>query len=128
MKYKAWQILSIFILKAFMHKVIKVLHKRLDRDVFEKSQGVYWNVWFFMEKKDGGLRLINSAIYINKEIIRNAFIPLSAKEYLKDFGMYKFLSLLDFFNGYNQVPLNPKSQDLTIFAISIGLLRMCIFF
>ena len=62
---------------------------------------------------------------MNKKTVRDAFIPPSAEEYSEDFGMCKALSLLDFFSGYDQVPLDPKSRDLTTFATPIGLLRMC---
>ena len=39
--------------------------------------------------------------------------------------MCAVLSLLDFFSGYDQVPIDEKSRDLTTFTTPIGLLRMC---
>ena len=124
-EHKAWQASSIPIPRALRDDVIKILRERLDRGILEESQGAYRNAWFLVNKKDGGLRLINSATRMNKETVRDAFIPPSAEEYSEDFGMCKALSLLDFFSGYDQVPLDPKSRDLTTFATPIGLLRMC---
>lgn len=124
-EHKAWQASSIPIPRALHGKVVELLRERLQRGVLEESQGAYRNAWFLVSKKDGGLRLINSATRINKETIRDAFIPPSAEEFSEDFGMCAVLSLLDFFSGYDQVPIDEKSRDLTTFATPIGLLRMC---
>jgi hypothetical protein len=55
------------------------------------------------------MRLINSVTKMNTVTIRDMFIPLGADEFAEDFVMYKVLSLLDFFSGYDQVPLDAKS-------------------
>ena len=104
-----------------------MLQERLDRGIIKKGHGPYRNIWFLMVKKDEGMRLINLAIKINAVTLRDAFIPLGVKEFFEDFGICKALLLLDFFSGYNQVPLNVKSKDLIIFAIPFGLFRICIF-
>ena len=39
--------------------------------------------------------------------------------------MCQILSLLDLFSGYDQIPLDIESRDLTTFATPIGLFRMC---
>jgi hypothetical protein len=57
-------------------------------------------------------------------MIRDMFILLEADEFAEDFTIYKVLSLLDFFSGYNQAPLDTKSQDMITFTIPIYLLRM----
>jgi hypothetical protein len=46
---------------------------------------------------------------MNAVTIRDMFILLEADEFAEDFIMYKVLSLLDFFLGYNQTPLDVKS-------------------
>jgi hypothetical protein len=61
---------------------------------------------------------------MNVVIIRDMFILLEADEFAEDFVMCKVLSLLDFFSGYDQAPLDTKSQDITTFTIPIGLLYM----
>jgi hypothetical protein len=55
------------------------------------------------------MRLINLVTKMNTVTIRDAFIPPEADEFAEDFAMYKVLSLLDFFSGYNQAPLDTKS-------------------
>jgi hypothetical protein len=46
---------------------------------------------------------------MNIVIIRDMFILLGVDEFAKDFAIYKVLSLLDFFSGYNQAFLDTKS-------------------
>jgi hypothetical protein len=61
---------------------------------------------------------------MNAVMIRDTFIPLGADEFAEDFAIYKVLSLLDFFSGYDQAPLDAKSRDMITFTTPIGLLRM----
>ena len=49
------------------------------------------------------------------------------EEFLEDFGIYKALLLFNFFSGYNQVPLNIKSQDLIIFITTLNLFYIYMF-
>jgi hypothetical protein len=46
---------------------------------------------------------------MNTVTIRDIFILPGADEFAEDFTMYKVLSLLDFFLGYNQASLDTKS-------------------
>jgi hypothetical protein len=46
---------------------------------------------------------------MNVVMIRDMFILLGADEFAKDFAICKVLSLLDFFSGYDQAPLDTKS-------------------
>jgi hypothetical protein len=46
---------------------------------------------------------------MNTVTIRDVFIPLGADEFVEDFAICKVLSLLDFFSGYDQAPLDIKS-------------------
>jgi hypothetical protein len=46
---------------------------------------------------------------MNTVTIRDMFILLEVDEFAEDFTMYKVLSLLDFFLGYNQALLDTKS-------------------
>jgi hypothetical protein len=103
-----------------------MLCNRIRRRFLEQSHASYRNVWFLVRKKDSKIRLINSATKMNAVTIRDAFIPPGADEFAEDFAIYKVLSLLDFFSGYDQAPLDTKSRDMTTFAIPIGLLCMYI--
>ena len=120
----AWQTKSIPIPKPLLPKVIDLLRQRQDRGIIEHAHGSYRNNWFLVQKKDGGLRLINDAQKANAVTIRDAFVPPGAEEFSEDFGGCKVLSLLDLFSGYDQIALDPVSRDLTTFLTPIGLFRM----
>jgi hypothetical protein len=102
-----------------------MLRNRIRYGFLEQSYASYRNVWFLIRKKDSKMRLINLVTKMNTVTIRDAFIPPGADEFVKDFVIYKVLSLLDFFSGYNQAPLDTKSRDMITFTIPIGLL--CIY-
>jgi len=61
---------------------------------------------------------------MNKVTLRNAFSPLGAEEFSKEFGSYLFISLLDLFSRYDYIKLNPLSRDIITFSTPIGLFRI----
>ncbi len=77
-----------------------------------------------MKKKKGKYYLINTAMEINRVIIRDADLPPSVDEFFEEFVRYIIAFLIDFFSGYNQIKFNEKGKDLTTFHTPIGLLRM----
>lgn len=123
--HSAWQSRSIPIPKPLIDRVIELLRERIRRGILEEAHGSYRNNWFLVQKKDGGLRLINDAQKYNAVTIRDAFIPPGAEEFSEEFGGCLLLSLLDLFSGYDQIELDVMSRDLTTFATPIGLFRMC---
>jgi Reverse transcriptase (RNA-dependent DNA polymerase) len=50
-------------------------------------------------------------------------LPLSVDKFSEEFAGYQLVLLVDFFSGYNQVSLDKKSRDLTVFYILLGLLQ-----
>ena len=123
--HKAWQTKHIPIPKPLIPKVIQLLKDRVLRGVIEESHAAYRNNWFLVQKKDGGLRLINDAQKMNGVTLRDAFSPPGAEEFSEEFGGCLFISLLDLFSGYDHVELDPLSRDMTTFSTPIGLFRMC---
>src|SRR5436190_21431643 len=91
--------------------------------VFELCDGPYRNPWFLAKKKNGKYRIINAAMEYNKHTIRDANLPPLADDFAEEFAGCQLTSLIDFFSGYDQVPLDVKSRDLTAFHTPLGLLR-----
>ena len=107
--------------------MIEILKDRVKKDILKPNDGLYRNPWFLIKKKKKGkYRLINITIKINRVTIRNANLPPFINEFFKEFARYIIASLIDFFSSYNQIKLDEKSRDLTVFYILIGLLRMII--
>ncbi len=81
-----------------------------------------------MKKEKGKYRLINTAIKINRVIVKDTNLSLSIDEFSEEFTDYIIASLIDFFSNYDQIELNEKSRDLITFHTLIGLLRMITLF
>lgn len=123
--HSAWQCGNVVIPHGTKPKVIKLLKERLKNKIIEESHASYRNYWMLVAKKDGGLRLINSAKKYNAYTIRDGMIPPGTEDFSAEFGMCLILSVLDFFSGYDQISLDVKSRDLTTFQTPIGLFRLC---
>lgn len=123
--HEVFQANSVPIPLALKPKVVELLKDRMKRGTLEESHGSYRNNWFVVQKKDGGLRLINDAQKYNAYILKDAFMPPATDEFSEEFAMCQILSLLDFFSGYDQMILHPNSRDMTSFSTPIGILRIC---
>lgn len=60
---------------------------------------------------------------INAVTERDANLPPLADEFAEDFSGMALASLFDLFSGYDQLPLDKDSRDLTTFHTPLGLLR-----
>jgi hypothetical protein len=49
-------------------------------------------------------------------------MPPSVDEFSKDFIGYPIASSIDYYSGYNQIPLDRKSRDLIVFLIELELI------
>jgi hypothetical protein len=76
--------------------------KRLEHRIFKYSQGVYYNPWFLVTKKEKETYwLVIIVIYINKVIIRDANISSNINKFFKEFVRYIIALLLNIFLGYD---------------------------
>ncbi len=82
--------------------MIEMLKDRVEKGMFEPSHGSYRNSWFLVKKKEKGkYRLVNTAIKINRVIVRDANLPPFVDEFFEKFVRYIIASLIDFFFNYN---------------------------
>ena len=97
----AWQAKSVPIPGALLPLAIEALKKRLERGLLEECHGPYRNPWFVVAKKDGSVRLINSATRLNGVTIRDALLPKGSDEFAEPYADCKIMSGLDMFSGYD---------------------------
>jgi hypothetical protein len=76
-----------------------------------------------VKKKSGKYRLINSAININRVIIKDINLPSISDKFTEEFARRVINSYFNFFSDYDQLKLNEKSKDLIAIIIDLGLLR-----
>ena len=103
-----------------------IVKEQLNNSILELYYRLYRNPWFLVEKKNKKYCLINTTIKINKVTIYNTNLPSSIDKFLEDFARYAVALLIDFFSGYNQIPLAEHCYDLTAFIISVGLVQITI--
>ena len=101
----------------------KLVMKMRSSGVVEPSKGPYQNPAFLIKKKKPvEYRLIWSVTKQNSEMIRDAGLPPDVKEFSKRFAGQVIRSLMDFFAGYEQVPLAADSRDITAIETEQGLM------
>src|SRR5208282_652260 len=98
---------------------------KLVYGILELSQGPYRSRYFLVaKKKSGEYRFINDVQSLNKVIIRDSGMSSFVDEFLEDFVGYPITSVIDYFFGYYQIPLDKSCRDLIAFMSLLGLIRM----
>ena len=60
---------------------------------------------------------------MNGVTLKDANIPPSVDEFAEDFGGVAMILVVNLFSGYDQIPLDIRSRDMTAFQSPIGLVR-----
>ena len=103
----------------------RIVKEKLANGTLEYSQGPYPNRYFLVAKKTPGeYRLINDVQQLNGVTIRDAGMPPGVDEFSEDFAGYPILTVVDFYAGYNQIPLAAESRDMIAFMTNAGLVRI----
>ena len=118
-----WQAANFPVPKALQPIVAEMIRDRLKTGILEHCNGPYRNPWFLVKKDNGKYRLINAAMHINKVTIKDANMPPSADAFAEEFAGMQIGSYIDLFSGYDQVPLEENSRDMTAIQTPFGLLR-----
>ena len=118
-----WQEPPMRIPRALILVFDKLVTEMRTSGVLEPSKGPYRTPAFLVKKiKLGEYRLISSVTKQNSEIIRDAGLPPNVEEFSERFAGQAISSLMDFFAGYEQVPLATESQDITAIETEQGLM------
>ena len=109
-----WQEHPMRIPRALKPVFDKLVTEMRISGVLEPSKGPYRNPAFLVKKKKlGEYRLISSVTKQNSETIRDAGLPPNVEEFSEQFAGQAISSLMDFFAGYEQVPLAIECRDIT---------------
>ncbi|KZT62184.1 DNA/RNA polymerase, partial [Calocera cornea HHB12733] len=108
-----WQEKNIPIPPALQDQVIDMLHSKIAAGTYEPSQSSYRSRVFAVTKKSGELRLVIDARPLNSVMIRSSTVPPLTEHILEDYGVRGCYGLLNFYRGFEQHPLHPKSRDYT---------------
>jgi hypothetical protein len=105
---------------------VEILQERLKHGILERSEGPYAARFFLVKKKNGKQRLIQDVRNLNAVTIKDAHIPPNLDDLVDRLSGYPIYTLLDAFSGYDQIPIDRTSRDLTAIGTPLGTLRMTI--
>ena len=91
------------------------------RGIIKYDPHATWNSPLVIVRKgNGGLRLCNNFIQLNKRTVAEPYIMTNTTELLNKVAGAKFITRLDMRAAYWQVPLHPDSQKFTSFQTPFG--------
>jgi hypothetical protein len=104
-----------------MMAIEKQVNELLNAGFIREVQYSDWlsNV-VIVKKANGKWRMCTDYTDLNKACPKDPF-PLPCIDKLVDYSAgYKYLSFLDAYSGYNQIPMAPEDQDKTAFITDLG--------
>ena len=94
-----------------------------EKGIIEKSTSAWLSPIVLVNKPDGSKRMCLDYRKVNQHLSTDIY-PLPRVDELVDLAAgNKFYATLDMKDAYFQVPLDPKSRDITTFSDSINLYR-----
>ena len=123
--HKPWIVKNRPIPPGLYHELCKLLQKKLDAGVLEKSCASYRGGWFAVVKKDGvSLRIVQSLEPLNAVTIAHSGVTPFTDQIAEQFSALACAGLLDLFVGYDERALAESSRDYTTFQTPFGALRL----
>ena len=95
------------------------LERLLKEGIIKESEVNTYSPGFFIEKKNKDLRLVIDYRKLNEHIVDEQFDISKNFENLQTLGNNKYYIKIDLKNGFNQIPLSRKGQEITGFRILI---------
>jgi hypothetical protein len=109
--------------------IAKIIKNRIKNDVLKFCYEFYRNSWFLVKKKKKEkYYLINVVLKMNRIIIRNANLFSAIDKFFEKFVDCVIVSFVNLFFEYDQLSLIEKCRDMTIFMISLDLMKMTTIF
>lgn len=126
--HEPWQEKGFPVPRALRPIAAKMCQERMENRVLEYAFSPYSNKWFLVPKNAGPngerrYRLINSCTRMNGVTLKDANIPPSADDFAEEYSGMAATSVIDLFSGYDQIPLDARSRDMTAFQSPLGLVR-----
>ena len=105
-------------------ELINLLKEKIKAGVYERAQTPYRSKWFYVKKKDGGLRIVHDLQKLNSVTIRDSTVPPILEEFVEAYAGRSVYSVLDMYWGFHARILDVHSRDLTAFQTPLGSFRL----
>lgn len=90
-------------------ELINLLKEKIKAGVYERAQTPYCSKWFYVKKKDGGLRIVHDLQQLNSVTIRDSTVPPILEEFVEAYAGRSVYSVLDMFWGFHARTLDINS-------------------
>ena len=123
-EHKPWTEKNILIAQSHKDEVMRLLKEKVKAGVYERAHTSYRSKWFYVMKKDGGLRLVHDLQPLNNVTIRDAAVPPIIEGFVEAYAGRSVYTVLDMYWGFHARVLDVHSRDLTAFQTELGTFRL----
>ena len=107
--------------EAMRDKVHDELMAMVANGIIEYNDNTAWNSPLIIVKKaDGGIRLVNNFINLNRKTVNEQYVMTNAEELLCRVAGGQYLTKIDLVKSFLQIPLAKESQKYTGFHTPFG--------
>ena len=78
-----------------------MFQEQIRIEALKDCNRLYQNFFFLVIKENGKYWLINTAVFLNKILIKNTNLLPSANEFLEDFSGIAIVSIVNLFSDYD---------------------------
>ena len=122
--HEPWIEKNIPLPQGYKDELIQLLKDKIKAGVYERASTPYRSRWFYVKKKDGGLRIVHDLQRLNSVTIRDSAVPPIAESFIEDYAGRSVYTVLDMYWGFHARTLDIESRDMTAFQTPLGTFRL----
>ena len=122
--HEPWIEKNIPLAQGHKDELIRLLKEKINAGVYERAHTAYRSRWFYVLKKDGGLRIVHDLQKLNGITIRDSAVPPIIEEFVEAYAGRSVYTVLDMYWGFHARVLDIHSRDLTAFQTPLGSFRL----
>ena len=119
-----WTEKNIPLPNGYYDEIIQLLKDKIRAGVYERANTAYRSRWFWVAKKDGGIRIVHDLQKLNGYTIRDASTPPIIEEFVEAYAGRSVYTVLDMYWGFHARMLDVHSRDKTAFQTPLGAFRL----
>ena len=123
-QHEPWIEKNFLLHQGHRDELINLLKEKIKAGVYERASTPYRSKWFYVKKKDGGLRIVHDLQKLNSVTIRDSAVPPILEEFVEAYAGRSVYTVLDMFWGFHARVLDVDSRDMTAFQTPIGAFRL----
>ena len=123
-EHEPWIEKNIPLAQGHKDELLRLLQEKINAGVYERAHTAYRSRWFYVLKKDGGLRIVHDLQKLNGVTIRDSAVPPIIEEFVEAYAGRSVYTVLDMYWGFHARVLDIHSRDLTAFQTPLGSFRL----